>query len=106
MGVLALSTEIPTVVIALGRLGAELADDLGQGPDVPAHLAAGQGHREGVAGPVDRDEGTPAEDAAPVDLAEGGCPPGRKVADGGVTSRGIDRMAEFQNPSVSCAATS
>ncbi len=28
------------------------------------------------------------------------------VADGGVTSREIDRMAEFQNPSVSCAATS
>ncbi len=28
------------------------------------------------------------------------------VTDGGVTSREIDRMAEFQNPSVSCAAAS
>ncbi len=28
------------------------------------------------------------------------------VAEGGVTSREIDRMAEFQNPSASCAATS
>ncbi len=28
------------------------------------------------------------------------------VADGGVTSREIDRTAEFRNPGVSCAATS
>ncbi len=28
------------------------------------------------------------------------------VADGGVSSREVDRMAEFRNPSVSCAATS
>ena len=28
------------------------------------------------------------------------------IADAGVTSRNIDRMAEFQNPGVSCAATS
>ncbi len=28
------------------------------------------------------------------------------IADGGVTSREIDRMAEFQNPIVTCAATS
>ena len=28
------------------------------------------------------------------------------VADGAVTSREIDRMAEFQNPGVSCAAAS
>ena len=27
------------------------------------------------------------------------------IADGGVTSREFDRMAEFRNPSVSCAAT-